>query len=108
MCVSCPSKCGASSFSQMYLMEYGYLPMSEAENVEEIRSVTDVERAVRQLQRMGGLRETGSIDFATRELMASPRCGVRDLDSDRDPGAPQSYQIGGSKWHKNDITYRSV
>lgn len=96
--------------TQMYLMQYGYLPMTESSDpIERFRSSDEVHEAVRRLQNMAGLPPTGVFDVKTKELLTKPRCGVRDSEqstSTNSAAAPENYEVGSSTWPKTDLKYR--
>jgi len=88
-------------------MQFGYLALSDMET-EQVRSMEEVQDAVRQLQRQAGIRPTGTFDPATVQLMRTPRCGVQDisaralaLSSD-----PESFKLNSGQWTHTAITYR--
>ena len=62
--------------------------------------------AIKQLQRMGNIPQTGVIDVKTKELMTKRRCGVKD-DVVSDQGRrSKRYVMAPSKWDKKTLTYR--
>ena len=80
---------------------------------------------MKQVQKFGGLNETGVLDAETIELMNTPRCGVPDLikgyenliDIDDDledeeesdgyyPSRKKRYALQGSRWKKRTLTYK--
>lgn len=110
----CLVKCGVKSraiarvrtgeFNSMdYLAGYGYLKRANLET-GALRSQAELDNAVREFQRMAGLKETGELDQKTIDKMKSPRCGMADMNSSS--AGPQRFTLGPSKWDKNDITYR--
>uniref|UniRef100_A0A3B5R4K4 Matrix metalloproteinase-20-like n=1 Tax=Xiphophorus maculatus TaxID=8083 RepID=A0A3B5R4K4_XIPMA len=50
-------------------------------STRKIRSASDMEQKVRQMQNFFGLRETGILDSNTVNVMKKPRCGVPDVDN---------------------------
>lgn len=96
----------------LYLLKYGYLSpgnqtaaLSTAEGLQNY-----IKTGVKELQAFAGLAPTGELDSATLELMATPRCGVRDFIG---PGATarrrrrrRRYVLQGSRWKVSALTYR--
>ncbi|XP_076435195.1 matrix metalloproteinase-17-like isoform X2 [Babylonia areolata] len=86
----------------------------------------DLTRAIRSLQAMGRIPQTGKIDQATLALMSQPRCGVEDSRMGVIPGQGRSgrrqghadrrrvpgrrryrrYVEAPTKWPKKTLTYR--
>ena len=60
-----------------YLERYGYLE-PEFELVGT-RSGQKIERAILKFQKLAGLKLTGVLDTKTKDMMESPRCGVKDV-----------------------------
>jgi len=88
-------------------MQFGYLELSDMET-QQVRSLAEVRDAVRRLQRQAGLRQTGTFDAETVELMRTPRCGVQDIPAPalaRSAG-PESFTLNSGQWPNTDITYR--
>jgi len=88
-------------------MQFGYLEISDMET-EQLRSEEEVQGAVRRLQRMAGLQQTGTFDRDTVELMTKSRCGVQDTSSTalmRSSG-PESFTVNNGRWPNTDVTYR--
>ncbi|XP_053668327.1 matrix metalloproteinase-2-like [Anopheles marshallii] len=99
---------------QNYLMRYGYLEKSNIET-GNLRTIDELEAAVKMLQSFGGLNPTGTIDEPTYELMQKPRCGAPDVSDSLDflPSIDirvrprvRRYIIQGQKWHNPIITWR--
>ncbi|XP_048752596.2 matrix metalloproteinase-17-like isoform X2 [Ostrea edulis] len=66
----------------------------------------DLSEAIKKLQRMGGITQTGVLDIRTRELMQKPRCGVKDPVGEEEGGRKKRYVLAPSKWDHTDLTYR--
>lgn len=105
-----------------YLAQFGYLsgPSRETGN---LMSADDLSKAIKSLQQMAGLPETGVIDRRTEELMSRPRCGNVDSLMGVTPGRGRSdlgqdagpatlrrryrrYTEAPSKWDKKNLTFR--
>ena len=72
-----------------FLRTYGYMDSKQ-----------DSAEALKRFQEFSGLQITGLLDKDTADRMSIPRCGVEDtLTLDR-------YKLIGSRWQKNDLTYR--
>jgi len=92
---------------QRYLMQFGYLAISDMET-EQVRTLDEVRDAVRRLQRQAGLPQTGTFDRDTVQLMSTPRCGVQDVSApalSRSAG-PDSFTLNSGQWPNTAITYR--
>jgi len=65
----------------IYLMKYGYMESKEGtaalQTEEGLRR--KIKKAVMDFQAFAGLNQTGVVDGKTREMMETPRCGVRDI-----------------------------
>ena len=64
----------------MYLTRYGYMPhpnMSSGRSAALIDS-SAMEGPIKEFQRFAGLNVTGILDKKTMDMMAMPRCGVKD------------------------------
>ena len=63
-----------------YLLQYGYLEkknFSDSAGSTHI-DVTEVKRAIQDLQRFGNLAVTGELNRETLELLGKKRCGLKD------------------------------
>jgi len=93
----------------IYLMKYGYMESKEGtaalQTEEGLRR--KIKKAVMDFQAFAGLNQTGVVDGKTREMMETPRCGVRDIIGH---GAyarrRKRYVLQGSRWRVTDLTYR--
>ena len=90
---------------QIYLGDFGYLVDASAEaGPAGLTSKDTYITALKDLQKWGHIPVTGVIDRRTLELMAKPRCGVKDvkLRGHR----RRRYILAPSKWNKKDLTFR--
>lgn len=67
----------------------------------------DISKAIKKLQRMGGITPTGVLDIRTQELMHKPRCGNKDT-VEEEGSRKKRYVLAPSKWNHKDLTYRYV
>jgi hypothetical protein len=65
-----------------YLTHYGYLNNNQNVDENSIRSSKILRDAILRLQRIGGIPETGELDYETLNLMNKPRCGLPDNGDD--------------------------
>lgn len=97
-----------------YLGDFGYLnDASQEVGPVGLTSKEVFVAAIKRLQKLGHIPETGIIDGRTLELMKKPRCGVKDENLFDSPSRltrhrRKRYITAPSKWEKNDITYRIV
>lgn len=89
-----------------YLTDFGYLAPANLET-GALRSSDELTNAVKNLQKMGGLRVTGDPkDPELKELLVKDRCGVTDRQVNKDPSAPQSFHVSNFKWDKKVVTWK--
>ncbi|XP_017552906.1 matrix metalloproteinase-25 [Pygocentrus nattereri] len=96
-----------------WLVRYGYLPPLNSP-VGRLQMKEGIERAVREMQRFAGLKETGQLDSATLALMGTPRCSLPDILSPEDllkkrrkrrNMRKKRYSLSGMSWDKTNITW---
>ncbi|XP_072528112.1 matrix metalloproteinase-25 [Salminus brasiliensis] len=96
-----------------WLIHYGYLPPLDSP-VGRLQTKEGIERAVREMQRFAGLKETGQLDSATLALMGTPRCSLPDVLRLEDHLKKKRkmrnmklrrYSLSGMKWDKTDLTW---
>ena len=65
----------------IYLMEYGYVESTQWSSslVTQEALKGFLKTAVRDFQAFAGLNQTGELDVVTKNLMKTPRCGVKDI-----------------------------
>ena len=92
-------------------MNFGYLPKSNIET-GNLRTEEQLINAIKSLQKMGNIPETGFIDNETRDLMRRPRCGQPDKKESNDFTANNEqrrrkrYLVNGAKWTRTHLSWR--
>ncbi|KAM6897959.1 matrix metalloproteinase-25 [Lycodopsis pacificus] len=92
-----------------WLSRYGYLPPPDP-RTSKLQTKEGVEKAIRLMQRFGGVQETGVLDKETLKLMSTPRCSLPDFVGNEDMlrrrrRRRKRYALSGLKWHKTDLTW---
>nr|XP_057918492.1 matrix metalloproteinase-17 [Doryrhamphus excisus] len=92
-----------------WLSRYGYLPPPDP-RTSKLQTKEAIEKAIRVMQRFGGVRETGMLDGETLRLMSTPRCSLPDIVGTEDKlkkrrRRRKRYALSGLKWHKSDLTW---
>lgn len=85
-------------------MKFGYLS-NTPHNTGALRTEESVRQAIKDLQRFGGLPETGHLDEKTQKLMRTPRCGLPDYVDKR---RKKRFTKQGQVWNHTNLTWRSV
>ena len=89
------------------MQKFGYLEapanLNEGLQAEFLYSENSLIEGVKNIQKFGGLEQTGIVDEKTIKLMSSPRCGVKDIENYRE--RRKRYVIGGKNWKKRKISY---
>jgi len=105
--ISCADLRGALD----YLGKFGYI--NEIGDGEQLLDGEAVTEAIAKFQAFAGLEESGELDEETVELMGTPRCGVKDVAArEQEQGGGTAslisadYQLQGSRWRKNVLTYK--
>ncbi|XP_076345485.1 matrix metalloproteinase-25-like [Tachypleus tridentatus] len=85
-----------------FLDKFGYLPSSDFQT-GNLRTDEQLRKAIKLMQKFGGINETGEMDEATVKLMNRKRCGMPDLigPSDR----VKRYALQGQKWETTHLTW---
>lgn len=87
------------------MAQFGYLDFfSTRFGVDETDSTWT--NAVKEYQSFHGLNETGNLDNATLSEMSLPRCGMPDVIREENRTRSKRYTKFGTKWSKNNLTYR--
>lgn len=89
-----------------FMKQYGYL-IDAGPDTDALYTEEGFKKAIRQMQKYGGLPETGFIDDKTLALMSSPRCGVRDIirEDEEKSNRTKRYVIGAEGWKTKTVTY---
>ncbi|XP_029312805.1 matrix metalloproteinase-25 [Cottoperca gobio] len=93
-----------------WLTRYGYLPPPDP-RTSKLQTKEGIEKAIRVMQRFGGVQETGVLDSETLKLMSTPRCSLPDIVGNEDMlrmrrrRRRKRYALSGLKWHKTDLTW---
>ncbi|KAM7381732.1 hypothetical protein PAMA_012528 [Pampus argenteus] len=90
-----------------WLSRYGYLPPPDP-RTSRMQTKEGIEKAIRVMQRYGGIPETGVLDRETFRLMSKPRCSLPDIVGNEDMlrrRRRKRYALSGLKWHKTDLTW---
>ena len=89
----------ATFFTQEYLIRYGYLVKPDPRR-GTLLDEKDVIPALKLLQRMAGIKETGKLDQETITLMNKDRCGMADFSPTDNVKRKKRYKKYGTKWNK--------
>ncbi|CDQ92439.1 unnamed protein product [Oncorhynchus mykiss] len=91
-----------------WLSRYGYLPPPDP-RTSKLQTKDGVEQAIREMQRFGGLEETGRLDKDTLNLMQTPRCSLPDIVGSEDmlkrKRRRKRYALSGLRWDRTDLTW---
>ncbi|XP_064165048.1 matrix metalloproteinase-17 [Anguilla rostrata] len=88
-----------------WLSKFGYLPPPDPVT-GQLQTKEALTRAIKAMQKYGGLEETGELDQATLLLMKTPRCSLPDLSEGESPGRRRRALNPQSKWNKRHLSWR--
>ena len=82
-------------------MKYGYLSHPD-HKIGKAISMKEFKAAVRKMQRVAGLKETGDVsDPKTLALVKKKRCGVPDFGPSENMRRKRRYALQGTYWRKH-------
>ncbi|KAK9965095.1 hypothetical protein ABG768_004204 [Culter alburnus] len=91
-----------------WLSRYGYLPPPDP-RTGQLQSKEGIEKAIKEMQRFAGLKDTGKLDSDTLKLMSTPRCSLPDIIGSKDllkkRRRKRRYATVGLRWKKSDLTW---
>ncbi|GBM71020.1 hypothetical protein AVEN_56660-1 [Araneus ventricosus] len=100
-CAPLPQDKLPSKEMEKFMKQYGYIE-SGPDDADALYTEEGFKKAIQQMQKFGGLPQTGELDEATLNLTKTPRCGVPDVIEHR---RSKRYVIGSGAWKKRNITY---
>ncbi|XP_046393280.1 matrix metalloproteinase-14 isoform X2 [Ischnura elegans] len=93
--------------AMFYLSQFGYLDGSfKNPSSGALISEDAMKTAISEFQAFAGLNVTGDLDDETRELMSTPRCGVKDKVGIGHNARRKRYALQGSRWRVRELTYK--
>ncbi|XDV45064.1 hypothetical protein PO909_013233, partial [Leuciscus waleckii] len=91
-----------------WLSRYGYLPPPDP-RTGQLQTKEGIEKAIKEMQRFAGLKDTGKLDSDTLKLMSTPRCSLPDIigmeDLLKKRRRKRRYATVGLRWKKSDLTW---
>ncbi|XP_052468079.1 matrix metalloproteinase-25-like [Carassius gibelio] len=91
-----------------WLSRYGYLPPPDP-HTGKLQTKEGIERAIKEMQRFAGLKDTGKLDSDTLKLMNTPRCSLPDIIGSEDKlkkrRRKRRYATTGLRWKKSEVTW---
>ncbi|KAL1253182.1 hypothetical protein QQF64_017875, partial [Cirrhinus molitorella] len=88
-----------------WLSKFGYLPPPDPVN-GQLQTKEALTRAIKAMQRFGGLKETGVLDQETLGLMKTPRCSLPDVtEPDMSAGRRKRALAPQNKWNKRHLSW---
>ncbi|KAF8766645.1 Matrix metalloproteinase-17 like protein [Argiope bruennichi] len=100
-CAPLPQEKLPSKEMEKFMKQYGYIESGPGD-ADALYTVEGFKKAIQQMQKFGGLPQTGELDEATLNLTKTPRCGVPDVIQHH---RSKRYVIGSGAWKKRNITY---
>uniref|UniRef100_A0A672J9A3 Matrix metallopeptidase 17a n=1 Tax=Salarias fasciatus TaxID=181472 RepID=A0A672J9A3_SALFA len=93
---------------QDWLSKFGYLPPPDPVT-GQLQTKEALTRAIKAMQKFGGLKETGVLDQATLGLMKTPRCSLPDVsEAEGTMGRRKRTPTPPNKWNKRHLSWSST
>ncbi|KAM7369169.1 hypothetical protein PAMP_013462 [Pampus punctatissimus] len=88
-----------------WLSKFGYLPPPDPVT-GQLQTKEALTKAIKAMQRFGGLKETGILDQATLGLMKTPRCSLPDVsEAEVTMGRRKRGLTPPNKWNKRHLSW---
>uniref|UniRef100_A0A3B4VHV7 Matrix metallopeptidase 17 n=1 Tax=Seriola dumerili TaxID=41447 RepID=A0A3B4VHV7_SERDU len=89
-----------------WLSRFGYLPPPDPVT-GQLQTKEALTKAIKAMQKFGGLKETGVLDQATLGLMKTPRCSLPDVsEAEVTVGRRKRGLNPQNKWNKRHLSWR--
>ncbi|XP_070780877.1 matrix metalloproteinase-17 [Enoplosus armatus] len=89
-----------------WLSKFGYLPPPDPVT-GQLQTKEALTKAIKAMQKFGGLKETGVFDQATLGLMRTPRCSLPDVsEAEGTMGRRKRSLTPQNKWNKRHLSWR--
>ncbi|XP_034752882.1 matrix metalloproteinase-17-like [Etheostoma cragini] len=89
-----------------WLSKFGYLPPPDPVT-GQLQTKEALTKAIKAMQKYGGLKETGVLDQATLGLMTTPRCSLPDVsEAEVTVGRRKRSPTPQNKWNKRHLSWR--
>ncbi|XP_018598115.2 matrix metalloproteinase-17-like isoform X1 [Scleropages formosus] len=89
-----------------WLSRFGYLPPPDPVS-GQLQTQEALTKAIKAMQKFGGLEETGVLDQATLSLMMTPRCSLPDMSMpEGSQGRGRRSLAPPGKWNKRHLSWR--
>eukprot|EP00057_Strongylocentrotus_purpuratus_P032770 XP_788786.3 PREDICTED: matrix metalloproteinase-18 [Strongylocentrotus purpuratus] len=86
-----------------FMKKYGYITENDMVNGMPKDEETKT-KSITYFQKMGNMTMTGTLDEESMELMNTPRCGMKDMESFADMMRRKRYALG-PRWRQTDLTW---
>ncbi|XP_067340934.1 matrix metalloproteinase-17 isoform X2 [Channa argus] len=89
-----------------WLSKFGYLPPPDPVS-GQLQTKEALTKAIKAMQKFGGLKETGVLDQATLGLMKTPRCSLPDVSETAVTTGRRKRGLNPqNKWNKRHLSWR--
>ncbi|KAK7896227.1 hypothetical protein WMY93_021552 [Mugilogobius chulae] len=90
-----------------WLSKFGYLPPPDPVT-GQLQTKEALTKAIKAMQKFGGLKETGVLDQATLGLMKTPRCSLPDVSESETGIRTKRSPSPQNKWNKRHLSWRTT